>query len=92
MNLSETRKTKVGLETLIMQFYRVESYDTQFMKALTTKEGQATISQIKTLKMFGCEFGAFDIMELLRKNTTLHWLLIENTITSHHGKNLCNFP
>lgn len=27
MNLSSTRKTKIGLETLIMQFYRVESFD-----------------------------------------------------------------
>ena len=92
MNLSETRKTKVGLESLIMQFYRVESYDSEFMKALTTKEGQASISQLKTLKLFGCEFGAFNIIDILKSNTTLHWLLVENSITAHTGDKLVNFP
>ena len=63
------------------------------MKALTTKEGQASINQIKTLKFFGCEYGALDLCEILKKNTTLHLLLLENTVMSDQSKDIIpNFP
>ena len=52
MNLSPTARMNVGLETLVMQFYRIESFDQEFMNALTTEEGQASISQLRTLKIF----------------------------------------
>lgn len=41
MYTSPTRRLRVGLETLTMQMYRIESYDQEFMKTLTTEEGQA---------------------------------------------------